>query len=1292
MENQVILSPQWIIDSITYVVRDIQLHRFIRDRRAMDLLDGSAWSDLVLRGILTEPLLDCLWIDRREHRDFLLQLMHKLGLFAELPIKTDLGELRYFVPSTVSAVIPRSPDGSSGGGGGGGGDGSGNGNGGDGDNAAVSSWQHLGLQGCCAPANPSDQPNAPFETLKRLTPQPVCVRWLLSRSTEPDALPHRFTFDFKGFLPNGFFERVVSQLVSDWPAGYKDSDPHILWNAAELCVSCPEYRLVLIVDKEGHTITAVVADTHASDIIPQVKVVVDNVNKGFYSDRVIFDSPSCPEPKFRAQERALMSTVANVRTLENDEDFLALRSFFEQCDVKPAEDAERYAAAGYKAHSKNSLKSYYDACKRRHKDADAVFCKDLQESVGISSIKHQTLIMDRLDKMPPLDDPQKYLIGYYASSNLDHVEREREVIKRALDRKRLLADFRRVGTLDDFDSGLSECRIRIPPSGYRVLHLAMHGHLQTLAGKHTLAFSDRPPPEPDAVAQVVADCCIQDGGVPRGCIECVFINACFGSAIGERLRSDKVPWVVTWTTSVDDEAAQAFAEEFYLTLSGNPADFREIGTAFERAKKKLRQRQWVIDDDGGDPGPSGRPLLLARQRREQNIKLKAAGIPKLYEPSQPGPAPAVDSHELSFEVWTADGTEQINPAFSIASESFEALEQRLTSRDLGYRKPTVQYLHGRTGEKRALGTDLELGQAVLSYRDAPVPGRAVKLIVTNAYFRVAVQYGFDRDQCDELQDIQGLLLEANGYEVLAHPNCESLSTLSARMLHFATHGDRSRGILELINGNPRFLPSTELIKKLTDRRVKPECIVLNICASDEYARVLIDKGAQFGLRCVIYWAKECLEATLARDFTREFYRSLTQCTNMIHDYRGAFAFAKEQMRELRRGAARSYSVDDIECLQLWWCEALLASSSEVESDATRSWKPADACWPSTFEPAERLCATDSQLEFACIAGFSHERECLRTLGIRLTMEVKDNDFDTTGGVTVVEIGQTVRPQDEETHGNGKGRGGQYGLKGASGMHKPESLCLLFGCGAVCAAPHKYENLWQTVAKRAAANCDWQKAIRHLDEAVWCRKWDLWCSQKAQVLVHNVAKGRIPAGTSPERASKLIEAMLPAYPVKRALQQGLTEVAATRVAQGWVDAFLGGVAQVAVTNADLSLAKGKSDTWKVWRETARKSARTILDAECTKATDVQPKDWWKTLTPDQPWQAFVGEMTLHYTVAENDIANKAKATFENHLAIVESLLQSLHALDKAAAEQAEVQAKKKAEEAACSLVCQMHAFP
>jgi hypothetical protein len=591
MENQVILNPQWIIDSITYIVRDIQLHRFGRDRKAMELQGGAAWKNLVHRGILTESLLNCLWIDRREHRDFLLRLMRELGLFAKLPVRTDTGELRYFVPSTVSAVIARSLDSA-----------------------------HM--------SDPSADPEQ-------------CI----------------VGFDFKPFLPNGFFERVVNRLVSDWPAGYVEIDPQISWNAAELCVSGPKYRVKLIVDKEAHTISVVVGNEHAKLIIPHVKDVADKVNRDFYAGRIIFvcsvDAEGGAErilrqsPGSGSQETLASAVSSCVTRLETDPDFRDLRAFFEKSGVASG-DAIEYAKAGrgereMSGETVASLRTIHAAWTKswdphQWKDGgEAEFRAELAEYFGVAvessrkAKRNQNLIIDRLAGMGRPPEIRDFLIGYFGGDNLHHAERERKHITGVLMRENLRAELSDLVTVQDLHSGLSVCT---PSANYRVLHLAMHGHQLTRAGKHTLAFSDDQPPEPELLAKVIASSCIHDDGdVSRGCISCVFINACFGSDIGERLKSDehKVPWVVTWTTMVDDEAAQTFADEFYAALSKNPSDFC---IAFERAKTSLCLRNWLIDDDGGDPGLEGRHLLHERQRNENNIQLKPAGIPILYAPIQ----------------------------------------------------------------------------------------------------------------------------------------------------------------------------------------------------------------------------------------------------------------------------------------------------------------------------------------------------------------------------------------------------------------------------------------------------------------------------------------------------------------------------------------------------------------------------------------------------------------------------------------------------------------------------------
>ena len=96
MGNRVILSPQWVIDCITYVIRDYQLHRFRRDYRAMDLNKGEDWKALLKHGRLSRQLLGCLWIGERYNHRFMLLLMHKLGLFALLD------DENFLVPSVVT--------------------------------------------------------------------------------------------------------------------------------------------------------------------------------------------------------------------------------------------------------------------------------------------------------------------------------------------------------------------------------------------------------------------------------------------------------------------------------------------------------------------------------------------------------------------------------------------------------------------------------------------------------------------------------------------------------------------------------------------------------------------------------------------------------------------------------------------------------------------------------------------------------------------------------------------------------------------------------------------------------------------------------------------------------------------------------------------------------------------------------------------------------------------------------------------------------------------------------------
>ncbi|EGD82689.1 hypothetical protein PTSG_03350 [Salpingoeca rosetta] len=80
MENYVILSPQWAVDTMTRVIRNFDLHRDERDWEAR-AVGAQLWDDLVDRGILHRRLLEVLWKDVRDDLiEPFLQLMMEYGL------------------------------------------------------------------------------------------------------------------------------------------------------------------------------------------------------------------------------------------------------------------------------------------------------------------------------------------------------------------------------------------------------------------------------------------------------------------------------------------------------------------------------------------------------------------------------------------------------------------------------------------------------------------------------------------------------------------------------------------------------------------------------------------------------------------------------------------------------------------------------------------------------------------------------------------------------------------------------------------------------------------------------------------------------------------------------------------------------------------------------------------------------------------------------------------------------------------------------------------------------------
>ncbi|EGD82869.1 hypothetical protein PTSG_03500 [Salpingoeca rosetta] len=83
MDQFVILSPQWAVDTMTRVIRNFGLHYNSHDQEAMRL-EPDLWQDLIHRAILHRRLLDVLWRDIRDDViEPFLHLMMEYGLCVE---------------------------------------------------------------------------------------------------------------------------------------------------------------------------------------------------------------------------------------------------------------------------------------------------------------------------------------------------------------------------------------------------------------------------------------------------------------------------------------------------------------------------------------------------------------------------------------------------------------------------------------------------------------------------------------------------------------------------------------------------------------------------------------------------------------------------------------------------------------------------------------------------------------------------------------------------------------------------------------------------------------------------------------------------------------------------------------------------------------------------------------------------------------------------------------------------------------------------------------------------------
>ncbi|GFH61653.1 hypothetical protein CTEN210_18129 [Chaetoceros tenuissimus] len=232
LEDYCIIDPQWLINMITYVVRDFKLHRFRRDFKAMTLNDGKSWESLLNCGILDGALLRKLWLDR-EHESFLIKLMVQLGIFGELHSDAnDPSRNIYTVP--LSVTLPSEAS------------------------------QELSMSS---------------------------IRNHLSAQDEDDIVMEKIDLSSFAFNLVPFYSCLVNQLVSEWSAGYdcKENLPVLLPCAANLCLN-KDFKFSIILNEEDSTLEAVLAVSQEkkkmNTILKNISDACDAVNINVYRKRL----------------------------------------------------------------------------------------------------------------------------------------------------------------------------------------------------------------------------------------------------------------------------------------------------------------------------------------------------------------------------------------------------------------------------------------------------------------------------------------------------------------------------------------------------------------------------------------------------------------------------------------------------------------------------------------------------------------------------------------------------------------------------------------------------------------------------------------------------------------------------------------------------------------------------------------------------------------------------------------------------------------------------------------------
>jgi len=531
-----IIDSQWLLDTISYIIRDFKFHRFRRDHRAMKLNDGTSWKNLLTKGILDVPLLKKLWLGQNENFGFLITVMIKLGVFAELLQPKLEGGIVYFVPNVV--IVPFD----------------------------VGTF--------------SDSKIADYLQIDSID----------KAST--------ISFKFKNFLPIGFFNRLLTLLVATWtrPSNADmNSAPDLLPNACLMNMGSEVFVLVLNTTVKSIDLLTK-SDPIGSNIMPHVINAMNLINKGIYKGNLVYDVPKVENvdllgiiPIYRqvSDSRHIPSTQSEVHC-DNTE---SLKNFLMTYANVEGKKAEMIAEKLIKSDELLTVKEL----KYQFKDVNEKEFRDeiLKDEFGVGKKTERNIIIRALKNNLELPPKVDYLIGYFGGDKLHELEIEKQSLVKLLARANAGADIHSTGVIEVLRKALvNEFKVM-----HLAMHGAISPNNEKI---HSLDFKDDfgVIVDPGILSKTIAGCCKCESDVGGGnSIECVFLNACYSSGIAKLLTEKyHVPWVVSWDTLVHDLAARNFAESFYYYLGSSEANLSCFDKAYEYAKNDIEFRGWFLSD------------------------------------------------------------------------------------------------------------------------------------------------------------------------------------------------------------------------------------------------------------------------------------------------------------------------------------------------------------------------------------------------------------------------------------------------------------------------------------------------------------------------------------------------------------------------------------------------------------------------------------------------------------------------------------------------------------------------